>query len=242
MKVFPASLFASAPALALFREEMGLAREYAMRQPNGRALLLAPTRSAAPDWTVAHLQPVHLHVAGNGLDGDVRCAAASLAWENAAFQMIVVQHVCDVLPDVAALISELERVLAPGGALIWFGFNPRSPWFAWCQWHAWRDRTAAAERLSRRHSVAMPTMHRHLFGQRLQSDELRYVGSCWPRASQAASLPAPRWRALDALRAAYVLVVRNRPQVLTPLRARAARPAAASRPHLVSTPSQRASA
>ncbi|MGB8378130.1 MAG: methyltransferase domain-containing protein, partial [Rhodanobacteraceae bacterium] len=210
MSILPDSLFALPPVAALLREEMEIARECAARQPRGRALLLAPcVEMDESTWDVSHLSAVRMHVSRSGLDGAVRCTPDLLPWDDAAFQMIVLQHVGDVLPTVAPWVDEVARVLAPGGTLLWFGFNPNSPWIAWCHWQSWQRRRARQTGFSRPHLARAQTTYRQLLARRLQADGLHYAGSLWPRVDQSHTR-RQRWRALDMLRAAYFLAARKR--------------------------------
>ncbi|HET6545375.1 MAG TPA: methyltransferase domain-containing protein [Rhodanobacteraceae bacterium] len=234
------SLFALPETAQLLREEMDLARLAARRQPGGRALLLRPCRGAAePSWDAHHLPAIDLHVADNGFDGQLRCAADAMPWEDAAFQMIIAQHAADALPAASPLIAELARLLAPGGVLLWFGLNPQSPWLSWCRWQARR-------RSSTRGTWTPPTCtraysaHRQLACQRLDTEGAVYVGAYWPRSAPVTTSRRHLY-GLETLRAAYLLAARKRPALLTPLRP-AARRRMAMHPQLAGTPSQRACA
>ena len=227
------NLFALPEVAALLREELACVPAYAARRPAGRALVLqacAANRALAPD--TRHLAGVRLHLEPAGFRGDVACAPEALPWEDEAFQLVLAQHVGDVVPD-ERMLAELGRVLAPGGVLLWYGFNPWSPWLAWLHWQARRGlavpRTAPADFMRRR------------FAQhRLAAGELDYLGSCWPQR-EVPSAP-PRAGALTRLRAAYLLTATRQRAVLTPLRPRVARRRVAIQPHLAGTPSQRARA
>ena len=113
------SLYALPEIRAVLREELGLVREHAARQPAGRALLLRPHTTARDlDVDVVHLAATELHVEDGRFAGDVACTPGALPFEDAAFQLVLAQHAGDALPD-EALAAELARVLAPGGVLLW---------------------------------------------------------------------------------------------------------------------------
>lgn len=229
----PDNLFALPEVMALLHEELARVPEHAARQPAGRALVLQPcaaNRALLPD--TRHLTGIRLHLEPSGFRGDAVCAPEALPWEDEAFQLVLAQHVGDAVPD-ERMLAEIGRVLAPGGVLLWYGFNPWSPWLAWLHWQARRGlavpRTAPADFMRRR------------FAQhRLAADELDYFGSCWPR--QDAPPASLRRAPLSRLRAAYLLPATRQRAVLTPLRPRAPRSRVAIQPHLAGTPSQRACA
>jgi SAM-dependent methyltransferase len=223
------NLFALPEVAALLREELACVPTHAARRPAGRALVLqacAGHHALAPD--TRHLAAVRLHLDAGTLSGDVACAPQALPWEDEAFQLVLAQHVGDVVPD-ERMLAELGRVLAPGGVLLWYGFNPWSPWLAWLHWQARRGlavpRTAPAD-----------FMRRRFVQHRLAAGDVEYLGSCWPRRDDASAGPLAR------LRAAYLLAATRQRAVLTPLRPRVARARVAIRPHLAGTPSQRACA
>ena len=222
----PDNLFGLPAVEALLREELAQAAALAVRAPSGHALLLqahAGSRALAVD--LHHLASTRLHVDGDGLCGDVACASDALPWEADAFQLVVVQHAGDALGQPEGFVDELVRVLAPGGTLVWFGFNPLSPWHAWLRWHA-RDgvrmpRTAAADGVRRRALRAG-----------LVAASIAGIGPCWPGTAQIA-----RARALARLRGAWMLVASKQRAVLTPLRPRLQRARVAPQPALA--PSRR---
>lgn len=222
-------LFALPGMRVLLGDELRFASEHALRQPAGRALLLHP-RDASFAVDMHGLRSLRLHDAGDTLDGDLRCATDALPFEDDAFRLIVAQHVADTLPDASELIGELARVLAPGGALLWFGLNP---WNARSLSQRLPARTGDAGRApmgARRLRVLLER-------QGLGAFQVRGLGGIW---SQAVVDRGPRW--LDPLRGAYLLVARK--QVVTPLRVH---PRLATRrlrvgPQFAGTPSRRACA
>jgi SAM-dependent methyltransferase len=226
----------------MLRDELGLLPAHAARQPSGRALLLQPDLSARElPVDLAHLAPMRLHANGEALSGDVVCAAGALPMEDESFQLVFAQHVGDVQPlgsgpAGARLVEEIARVLAPGGLLLWSGFNPWSPWLAWIRWHTRRggfSRPANADALRRR-----------LARCQLTPVALEYLGTCWPRRSADVRPPsaASSGRLSAPLRGTYLIAARKQRAVLTPLRPRAARTGVGLAPRLAGTPSQRACA
>jgi SAM-dependent methyltransferase len=233
------SFYALPEVEALLRAELALLPAHAARQPGGRALLVQPgATSRALPFDIAHLTPVRLYAAGEALAGDIVCSARALPIENDSFQLVFAQHLGDAQPESGAL-DELARVLAPGGLLLWCGFNPWSPWLAWIHWHM-------------RGGGAVPpmsnadTLRRRLTRAKLAPVALDYLGTCWPRRAVDAEFAAPRdargARWLAPLRGAYVLAARKQRAVLTPLRPRVQRSRVALGARFAGTPSQRACA
>jgi SAM-dependent methyltransferase len=229
------SLYALPEIRAVLREELGLVREHAARQPAGRALLLRPHATARDlGADVAHLAATELHVEEGRFGGDVACAPSGLPFEDAAFRLVLAQHAGDALPD-DTLAAELARVLAPGGVLLWHAFNPWSPWLAWIHW---QTRGGAAPQFAN-----AETQRRRFLRARLAPVSLRYVGACWPtRRDGAIGDDGARSRILAPLRGAYLLVALKQHAALIPMRPRRRRASVAFGTRLAGTPSQRACA
>ena len=233
------SLYALPEIKVLLAEELALLPAHAARQPGGRALLLQPDAAARElPVDVAHLNAVRLHAQGDQLRGAIICSGRALPIEDESFQLVFAQHVGDAQAE-ERLVEEVARVLAPGGLLLWSGFNPWSPWLAWIHWHT-------------RGGGAVPTtsnadaLRRRLVRSRLAPVALDFIGTIWPRRAhdpEQASTPASR-RAdlLGPLRGAYLVAARKQRAVLTPLRPRAKRTGVALGARLAGTPSQRACA
>jgi SAM-dependent methyltransferase len=234
------SLFALPEVEALLREELSLLPAHAARQPSGRALLLQPDAGArALPLDVGYLAALRLHARGEALAGDIVCAARALPVENEAFQLVFAQHIGDVQSGDNGLVEEIARVIAPGGLLLWSGFNPWSPWLAWIHWRT-RGGGAVPQTLN------PEALRRRLIRSGLAPVAIDYLGTCWPRHRDAvldADAPKGRFAQLLApLRGAYLLAARKQRAVLTPLRPRLERKAVALSPRLAGTPSHRATA
>ncbi len=233
------SLFALPEVLTLLGEELGHLAPHAARQPSGRALLLQPDAAArALAVEAGPLTALRLHARGEALAGDIVCSARALPVENEAFQLVFAQHIGDVQPGNNGLVEEIARVLAPGGLLLWSGFNPWSPWLAWVHWHT-RGGGAVPQTLN------VDTLRRRLIRARLAPLAIDYLGGCWPQQGAGLDGDAPPGRFarfVSPLRGAYLLAARKQRAVLTPLRPRAIRNSVALNPRLVGTPSQRACA
>jgi SAM-dependent methyltransferase len=233
------SLFALPEVEALLREELSHLPAHAARQPSGRALLLQPDVAArALPFDAGPLTALRLHSRGDSLAGDIVCAARSMPVENEAFQLVFAQHIGDVQPGDNGLVEEVARVLAPGGLLLWSGFNPWSPWLAWMHWHT-RGGGAVPQTLN------VDALRRRLIRSKLAPLAIDYLGGCWPKHGAGLDDDAPPSRFarfLSPLRGAYLLAARKQRAVLTPLRPRVVRKSVALNPRLAGTPSQRACA
>lgn len=232
-------LFALPEVEALLREELGHLPPHAARQPAGRALLLQPDAAARVlPVDAGPLTALRLHARGDALAGDLVCAARPLPIESEAFQLVFAQHIGDVLPPDSGLLEEIARVLAPGGLLLWSGFNPWSPWLAWIHWHT-RGGGAVPQTLN------VDALRRRLIRSRLAPVAIDYLGGHWPKADGATlgdAAPSRVARLLSPLRGAYLLAARKQRAVLTPLRPRLVRKSVALNPRLAGTPTHRASA
>lgn len=203
----PDNLFALPEVEALLREELARLPALAARQPGGRALLLqaGPANRALP-VDLRHLGVTRVHVDRAVIAGDVICATDAFPWEDEAFQFVVVQHAGDALAHPDAFVDELARVLAAGGSLVWFGFNPLSPWSLWLHWQARQGRPLPR-------AVQADSVRRRLLHERLTPGAVEAIGPCWPdRNGQARRSPL-----LAPLRGAWMLVASKQRAVLTPL-------------------------
>lgn len=220
-------LFALPDIEGLLREELAGVPALAGRQPAGRALLVqACARNRELPLDTRHLGLVRMHATARGLGGDVICASHALPWEDDAFRLLIVQHVEEMMGDVAGFVDELARVLVPGGTLLWFGLNPWSPWFAWAHWQA--QRGASLPR-----TVHAESARRRLLRQRLAPTELVYLGSCWPQRGERSAIH--RHALLTHLRAAYLISATKQHAALTPLGMRRPRKRRAMQPQLVAS-------
>ncbi|MEP7096650.1 MAG: methyltransferase domain-containing protein [Dokdonella sp.] len=228
------NLFAAPETEALLREELRCVGAHAARRPAGRALVVQACK-ANRDLRVdtRQLAAVRVHAQQGRLYGDVACTAEALPWEDEAFQLVVAQHVGDVLLPPFELVDELARVLVPGGVLLWYGLNPWSPWLAWAHWRA-------------RHGMPLPharhieSMRRQMSNRQLTANAADYIGACWPPLDGLAERYSARL--LAPLRRAYLLTASKQRAVLTPLRPRAVRERSLARPNFAGTPSRRARA
>ncbi len=223
----PDNLFALPEPTALLRGELARVPALAAARPDGLALVVqACAAHRQMEIDTRHLRALRLHADAGGLCGDVECAADALPFEDGAFQFVVAQHAGDALPAATQFVGELARVLAPGGVLLWFGFNPWSPWLMWLHWRARGGLPVPA-------AMGPDALRRRLAASGLAAGSSQSFGSCWPsREGDGAVAP---------LRAAWSMAADKRRAVLTPLHARRQRSRVSARPSLV-VPSRRTSA
>lgn len=206
----PDNLFALPEVEVLLREELARLPALAAQQTGGRALLLqAAAASRALPVDLRHLGVTRVHVESAAFAGDVISATDALPWEDEAFQFVVVQHAGDALAHPDAFVDELARVLAAGGSLVWFGFNPLSPWNLWLHWQA-------RQGLPMPRAVQADSVRRRLLHERLTPGAAEAIGPCWP----GRDLQARRSSLLAPLRGAWMLVASKQRAVLTPLHRR----------------------
>jgi len=144
--------------------------------PSGLAISLAPARGPASPVLSGQQSVIRLHLAGDGLGGDLNCSMWALPVETDSVQMIVVRHVFDVLGPHEELESELMRVLAPGGVLCLFGFNPASTWRLW-----WLQHALHGMPMPRWNSLAQA--RRRIAAIEAVQSQHGYLGGSWPSAS-----------------------------------------------------------
>ncbi len=144
--------------------------------PAGPAISLSPTPEHRKPVFAGHHSITRLHLASHGLAGDMDCPIHALPLETDSVQLIVVRHLFDALGPHAELESELMRVLAPGGALFLFGFNPASTWRLW-----WLRQSAQGIRMPRWNSLAR-TRQRLASIDHMQSQHA-FLGGSWPSTS-----------------------------------------------------------
>lgn len=224
----PDNLFALPEPTALLRGELARVPTFAAARPAGAALVVqACAAHRQMEVDTRHLRALRLHADAGALRGDVDGAADALPFEDGAFQLVVAQHAGDALPAAPQFVGELTRVLAPGGVLLWFGFNPWSPWLMWLHWRARGGLPVPA-------AMGPDALRRRLAAGGLAAGAVRLFGSCWPSQGEVDGAIAP-------LRAAWSMTADKRRAVLTPLPLRRQRQRVSARPSLAA-PSRRSCA
>ncbi len=71
------------------------------------------------DLSPAMLDEADRHLKHRGLDADLRCAdVGALPYDDGTFDIVMAAHLLDHLPDPAAALAEMHRVVRPGGHVI----------------------------------------------------------------------------------------------------------------------------
>ena len=130
-----------------------------------------------------HRQLIRMHLDGNELAGDLRCSFAPLPFENGCMQLIIARHVFDAVGSGSGLHDELMRILAPGGLMLLFGFNPLSSWRLW-----WLRQSLQGMPMPDWNTAAQ--MRRSLICADRMSSQRDYLGGAWP-ASDGAPTQTP---------------------------------------------------
>lgn len=86
-----------------------------------------------PDLHGIEQQPDHVEVARQILPmADLRCGdAGDLPWPDATFDLVIASMLFTAIPDQRGrrrAASEISRVLASGGALLWYDIAVNNPW------------------------------------------------------------------------------------------------------------------
>jgi len=194
----PCDWFATSAGQALLSSEQDALVQCLNTRPGRPWLWLSPPHVERPaiEGRGLHLlrtRPGHWR-------GDAICALP-LPLPSEVFAAIVAQHVLYLnAPGTDAELSELTRILAPGGTLWLFALNPLSPY----RWH-WRDSgLSAAEPARWRHRLQQAGLSAQTVSQGL--------GPCWRQVVDTTSQNSA------GLRAAYLLRAEKRQYPLTPIR------------------------
>ncbi len=111
---------------------LGVERTWLMHQAGSIAgestLLLTPGPPVDIPWHSVVVRTGMADVAGC-----VRAQIGALPFVDDCWPRVVLQHALDVRGEPLDLLREAARILAPGGEMLLFGFNPLSPWI-WRQW------------------------------------------------------------------------------------------------------------
>lgn len=147
-------------------------------------LWLAPCATWLPEES-PNGRGVRLHRAadGRGWGGDV-CCALPLPLPSEAVSAIVLQHVATL--ELEPLLSEVARVLMPGGRLWMTLLNRYSPYRARWQWQGARPPSATHCQLRLRRE-----------GLRVRS--IRHFGPLWSESGRAGGKALPGLRAVCVL-------------------------------------------
>lgn len=175
------------------------------RETGQRALRIGAADDDAPPtgmiWT-------RLWLAHDGYRGDLRGHADEpLPFIDDAFDLVWLQHALEPASQVAALLAEACRVLAPGGMLAVTAVHPLGGWAPWFCWHA----------RGQRQSLPWPwQLRRYLRREGLEIESERRLGAYRPGAVAVAD---SRWGG------GYLLLARKRRRIAIPVKLRPLLPA-----------------
>lgn len=133
MQLRPASIFEMTEISDLLALEWEHARSHSLIVADGPALSITPRFvSGARERTFsAHPHLTRLHMQEGRLKGDLSCDVDSLPFDDECMQLITARHLFDDPGASMRSGDELLRILAPGGLMILYGFNPLSSWRIW---------------------------------------------------------------------------------------------------------------
>jgi SAM-dependent methyltransferase len=155
------------------------------------------------------------------LQGALCCAPTRLPFASESFKLIVVQHVLEQIDEAQASLAELARVLAPEGVALILGFNPLGTWRPWLALHAGRVHLRSAQ-----------TWRVALAREQIDTLQIRFPGTLWPRSNAAGSSRSMASSAFARFGSSWLLLARKRRSTLTPLRLRASARELALNPRL----------
>lgn len=204
----PPDIYASAPLKRLRDDQTRALLPELQRCAGDHALMLSASADDLPPvlpllgfWT-------RLWVSRDCYQGDLLAATDTpLPFCDDAFQLVLIRHAQEVVPQASLLLAEAVRVLEPGGTLVLAGVHPISGWTPWLQWRA-------------RH--APPVMHLPLRLRQI----LRRAGLQIVRGWRVGGL-LPHETALSGINikacgGGYVLLARKQRLAVIPLRSRRA--------------------
>ena len=189
MQLLPASIFEMTEISNLLALEWEHARSHSLAVADGPALSIAPisVAGARERAFAAHPQLTRMHLQDDKLAGDLVCAADSLPFDDDCMQMIVVRHLFDDQNANARTGEELMRILAPGGLMILYDFNPFSSWRIW-----WLRQTL--DGMSAPDWSAAEKIRRTIMSGGRVGVRRDYLGGNWPLPQSISRLmPGRRW-------------------------------------------------
>jgi SAM-dependent methyltransferase len=199
-------IYASAPMRRLLDAQMrGMATD--LQRCHGTHALLV---DALPDGASPALPTLghwtHLRAVDDDYVGAVHASMREpLPFVDDAFELVLLRHAVEIVPNVADLLMEVARVLVPGGLLVVTGLHPISGWAPWFRWNA-RGRGRALQ---------TPMFLRHALGQAgVDIERTQRVGQSWPGSARKADEHA------SLLGGGYLLIARKRRRAVSSLRAK----------------------
>lgn len=204
----PSDIYASAPLKRLREDQTRALMPELQRCAGDHALLLSTSADDLPPVLPLLRFWTRLWVNRNRYRGDLLAATDTpLPFADDAFQLVLIRHAQEVIPQASLLLAEAVRVLAPGGTLVVAGVHPVSGWAPWFQWQA-------------RHAppiMCMPLRLRQILRQSgLQIVGGGRVGGFLPHEKTPSAMNITAWGG------GYVLLARKQPRSVIPLRSRRA--------------------
>jgi SAM-dependent methyltransferase len=199
-------IYASAPMRRLLDDQMRSMSNDLQRCFGTHALVVDACPSESPPALPMLGHWAQLHIDGEQYDGEVRAASnESLPFVDDAFELLLLRHALEVVPNASALLTEAVRVLAPGGVMIVTGVHPISGWAPWFHWNT----------RNRRRALHAPFwLSRVLRQAGMEVERAQRVGRCLPRRHDDDSQAR-------LLGGGYLLIARKRRRAVSPLRSRA---------------------
>jgi SAM-dependent methyltransferase len=229
VQLLPASIFELTEVRNLLAQEWALVSSSSLSVADGPMLSIAPEAivGARERSLPRHSQLTRVHPRGSELVGDLVCSANALPFESESLQLIIARHVFDFSGLDSDLCDELARVLAPGGLLVVFGFNPVSSWRLWWLRQALRG-------LPIPDWCGGDQVRRRLSTKGCLSGRCEYLGGTWPSASASiGQAQGSRWHG------AWSLTARKERAASRPVHLRARRSRVALSPDLAQSPARR---
>jgi hypothetical protein len=229
VQLLPASIFELTEVKTLLAQEWGLVGSSSLSVANGPMLSIAPEAMLGVHERLlsTHAHLTRIYPRGSELIGDLRCSPTSLPIESESLQLVVARHVFDISGLDCGIGDEMVRVLAPGGLLVVFGFNPLSSWRIWWLRQALQGMQlpdwCSADQVRRRLST-----HGCLSGCR------EFLGGAWPSTSASiGQAQGRRWHG------AWSLTARKERAASRPVHLRPRRSRVAIDPGLAQSPARR---
>jgi hypothetical protein len=229
VQLLPASIFELPEIKNLLAQEWGLVGSSSLSVADGPMLSIAPEAMVGVREkrlpTSSHL--TRIYPRGSEIVGDLRCSPTLLPIESESLQLIVARHVFDVSSLGDGIGEELVRILAPGGLLVVFGFNPVSSWRLW-----WLRQALGGMQMP--DWCGASQVRRRLSTIGCLSGHCEFLGGSWPSASALiGQAQGRRWHG------AWSLTARKELAASRPVHLRARRTRVALDPGLAQSPARR---
>jgi hypothetical protein len=234
VNLVPGNLYQRTELRHLMSREWDLVRQKARFVASGVGLSIAPSPGAAEAALPGQDRLICLHADTSGLGGQLRCHPHSLPFEDDSMQLVVARHASDSLGRDSGIEAELARIVAPGGLLMIFGFNPVSSWRPW-----WAARVRDGMPAPSFRSIG--STRRLLLDQKLSMGRGEFLGGFWPSALASEPMSATRTSGVF-WQGAWLLMARKQRFGMHPIPLRSPRRRPAMSPGLLQSSSRQAAA